>query len=88
MYEQSLNYISVKNRPRHFAKLPNMEDTFRQVNTRPHQLHWGDREIGITIAFTEYSLVAGLPQKVSRSPKKTPSLHVIITCYTKFKVQG
>ena len=25
---QSLNYISVKDRPRHFAKLPNMEDTF------------------------------------------------------------
>ena len=36
----------------------------------------------------EYSYVAGPPQKVSRSPMKTQSLHVIVTCYIKFKAQS
>ena len=29
------------------------------ANTRPHQLHWGDREMGTAISCTECSQVAG-----------------------------
>ena len=37
------------------------------ANTRPHQLHWGDRKMVTGISCTEYSEVAGLIQKVCRS---------------------
>ena len=30
------------------------------ANTRPHQLHWGDWEMGTVISCTECSQVAGL----------------------------
>ena len=33
------------------------------ANTRPHQLRWGDREMGTAISCTECSQVAGLIQK-------------------------
>ena len=34
------------------------------ANTRPHQLRWGDREMGTAIICVECSQVAGLVQKV------------------------
>ena len=36
------------------------------ANTRPHQLRWGDREMGTAISCTEYSQVAGLIQETPR----------------------
>ena len=36
------------------------------ANTRPHQLRWGDREMGTAISCTECSQVAGLIQKTPR----------------------
>ena len=40
------------------------------ANTRPHQLHWGDREMGTAISCTECSQVAGLIQKLAETPRK------------------
>ena len=40
------------------------------ANTRPHQVRWGDREMGIAISRTEYSQVAGLIQKLVETPRK------------------
>ena len=34
------------------------------ANARPHQLRWGDREMGTAISCTECSQVAGLIQKL------------------------
>ena len=46
------------------------------ANTRPHQLCWGDREMGTGISCTKYSQVAGLIQKLEEIPRssKVPSL--------------
>ena len=40
------------------------------ANTRPHQLRWGDREMGTAISCTECSQVAGLIQKLVETPRK------------------
>ena len=40
------------------------------VNTRPHQLHCSDREMGTAISCTECSQVAGLIQKLVETPRK------------------
>ena len=40
------------------------------ANTRPHQLHWGDREMGTAISCTECSQMAGLTRKVVETPRK------------------
>ena len=40
------------------------------ANTRPHQLRWGDREIGTAISCTECSQVAGLIQKSVETSRK------------------
>ena len=48
------------------------------VNTRPHQLRWGDREMGTAISCTECSQVAGLIQKVGRSSSKASSLRAAV----------
>ena len=40
------------------------------ANTRPHQLHWGDQEMGTAISCTECSQVAGLIQKLVETPRK------------------
>ena len=40
------------------------------ANTRPHQLHWGDWEMGTAISCTECSQVAGLIQKLVETPQK------------------
>ena len=40
------------------------------ANTRPHQLCWGNREMGTAISCTESSQVADLIQKVGRSSSK------------------
>ena len=40
------------------------------ANTRPHQLRWGDREMGTAISCTECSQVAGLIQKSVETPRK------------------
>ena len=40
------------------------------ANTRPHQLRWGDREVGTAISCTECSQVAGLIQKSVETPRK------------------
>ena len=39
------------------------------ANTRPHQLRWGDREMGTAISCTECSQVAGLIQKSVETPR-------------------
>ena len=41
------------------------------ANTRPHQLSWGDREMGTAIICVECSQVAGLIQKVGRDSSKS-----------------
>ena len=40
------------------------------ANTRPHQLCWGDREMGTAISCIECSQVAGLIQKLVETPRK------------------
>ena len=40
------------------------------ANTRPHQLRWGDREMGTAISCTECSQVAGLIQKSVETLRK------------------
>ena len=40
------------------------------ANTRPHQLRWGDREMGTAISCTECSQVASLIQKLVETPRK------------------
>ena len=46
------------------------------ANTRPHQLHWGDQEMGTATLCTKCSQVAGLIQKLVETPRysKAPSL--------------
>ena len=46
------------------------------ANTRPHQLRWGDREMETAISCTKCSQVAGLIQKLVKTPRssKVPSL--------------
>ena len=62
------------------------------ANTRPLQLHWGDREMGTAISCTKCSQVAGFIQRVGRSSSEASSLRVgvlrskiiaivIVTCY-------
>ena len=51
------------------------------ANTRPHQLSWGDREMGTAIICVECSQVAGLIQKVGRdSSKSTVSSYSCPSC--------
>ena len=47
------------------------------ANTRPHQLRWGDREMGTAISCTKCSQVAGFIQKLVETPRtlKAQSLH-------------
>ena len=40
------------------------------ATTRPHQLCWGDQEMGTAISCTECSQVAGLIQKLVETPRK------------------
>ena len=40
------------------------------ANTRPHQLRWGDREMGTAISCKECSQVAGLIHKLAQTPQK------------------
>ena len=56
------------------------------ANTRLHQLHWGDREMGTAIiSCVECSQVAGLIQKVGRdSSKSTVSSY----SYARVKQEG
>ena len=46
------------------------------ANTRPHQLRWGDQEMGTAISCTKCSQVAGLIQKLVETPRnsKAPPL--------------
>ena len=46
------------------------------ANTKPHQLHWGDRT---AVSSTKCSQVAGL-HAVGRDVSKAASLHVAIHC--------
>ena len=50
------------------------------ANTRPHQLRWGDREMGTAISCTKCSQVAGLIQKLVETPRssKIPSLRLAV----------
>ena len=48
------------------------------ANTRPHQPHWGDREMETAISCTECSQVAGLIQKSVETPCKALSLSAAI----------
>ena len=40
------------------------------ANTKPHQLRWGDWEMGTAISCIECSQVAGLIQKSAETPRK------------------
>ena len=40
------------------------------ANTRPHQLCWGDREMGTAISCTECSQVAGLIHNLVETSRK------------------
>ena len=50
------------------------------ANTRPHQLRWGDQEMGTAISCTKCSQVAGLIQKLVETPRssKTPFLRAAV----------
>ena len=48
------------------------------ANTKPHQLRWGDQEMGTAISYTECSQVAVLIQKSPKTPCKAPSLSAAI----------
>ena len=61
-------------RPRYYVKSLTVQDTFR-----PHQLCWGDREMGTAISCIKYSQVACLAYvKVSRSSSAASSLHAVV----------
>ena len=50
------------------------------ADTRPHQLRWGDREMGTAIiSCVECSQVDGLIQKLVETPRKAPSLRAACT---------
>ena len=47
------------------------------ANTRPHQLRWGDQEMGTAISCTKCSQVAGLIQKLVETPRTSCThLHI------------
>ena len=49
------------------------------ANARPHQLRWGDREMGTPTSCTECSQVAGLIQKLVETLRsKAPSLSAAV----------
>ena len=49
------------------------------ANTRPHQLHWGDWEMGTVISCIECSQVRWLALfKVGRDSSKPPSFHATV----------
>ena len=61
--------------PTCYAKSPAAHAAHVSVNTRPHQLRWGDWKMGTAISCTKRSQVACLIQKVnSRSSSNAPSL--------------
>ena len=67
MYNHSLNHISLeKDRPR-FLQSPTAQD----INTRSHQLYWGDQEMGTAISCTQW---ASLILAVGRSSLKIYSV--------------
>ena len=51
------------------------------ANTRPHQLHWGDREMGTAISCIECSQVADLILKGGREFLKAPSLRAAVLSF-------
>ena len=57
------------------------------ANTKPHQLRWGDREMGTAISCTKCSQVAGLIQKLVETPRnsKAPSLRPAVFCAAAFR---
>ena len=55
VHEQSMNHISLKKK-----MLYKVTHCACSANTRPHQLHWGDREMGTAISCTKYSQLADL----------------------------
>ena len=59
MHEQSTNHISLKTQAWMLCKVTHCAGRV-SANTRPHQLHWGDREMGTAIiSCVECSQVAG-----------------------------
>ena len=48
------------------------------ANTRPHQLRWGDQEMGTAISCIKRSQVAGLIQRVGRSSLEASSLRAAV----------
>ena len=69
MYEQSKNHISLIKQAQMLCKVTYCAGRI-SANTRPHQLRWGDREMGTAISCTECSQVAGLIQKLVETPRK------------------
>ena len=76
IHEQSMKPHLSKNicKPTCFAKSPTAHPGRVSANTMPHQLHWGDWEMGTAISCTECSQVAGLIRKVGRCSSNAPSL--------------
>ena len=50
------------------------------ANTRPYQLHGGDREMGTAISCTKCNQMAGLIKKVGRSSSEMLSLCAAVFC--------
>ena len=72
IHEQSMNHISLK-KGLVLCKITHCTERV-STNTRPHQLCWGDREMGTAISCIKYSQVAGLIQRVGRSSSEASSL--------------
>ena len=66
-HEQSTHHISLIKQASMLCKVTHCAGRI-SANTRPHQLRWGDREMGTAISCTECSQVAGLIQKSVETP--------------------
>ena len=55
------------------------------ANARPHQLCWGDWEMGTAISCTECSQVAGLIQNLVETPRSACFSTLLIEWYFPFK---
>ena len=71
VHEQSTNHISLIKQAWMLCKVTHCAGRV-SANARPHQLRWGDREMGTAIiSCVECSQVAGLIQKVGRDSSKS-----------------
>ena len=55
------------------------------ANTRPHQLRWGDQEMGTATSCTECRQGSWPYSKVGRDSSKAPSLRAAVLCVAVFR---